>query len=255
MPSLPPLPEQEEITTALSDCDAWIESIEQVLSKKRLIIQGAMQELLTHSTSSGQAKEDWEVKKLGDCLIKSPDYGINAAAVKYKHSLPTYLRITDIGVNGEFLKSNVVSINHSLSRNYVLEEGDICIDRTGASVGKSYYHSLNNGKLIFAGFLIRLRDNPSMLDAKLLFYFTKTENYSDFILSNSMRSGQPGINSIELQSFTFYFPKSLSEQTRIAAILSDMDVEIEALEQKLSKARQIKQGMMQELLTGRVRLV
>ena len=70
-----------------------------------------------------------------------------------------------------------------------------------------------------------------------------------------MRSGQPGINSIELQSFTFYLPKSLSEQTRVATILSDMDVEIEALEQKLNKARQIKQGMMQELLTGRVRLV
>lgn len=244
----PPLAEQEAIAAALSDCDAWIENLEAVIAKKRLIKQGAMQELLT-------PKEDWEVKKLGECLLKIPDYGINAAAVKYSDNLPTYLRITDIGENGEFLKSNVVSVRHSLSQNYILEENDICIARTGASVGKSYFHSSFNGILIFAGFLIRLKVDSSILNSKLLFYITKSKKYDDFILSNSMRSGQPGINSSELQSFIISFPKSLSEQTRIATVLSDMDSELEALGEKLNKARQIKQGMMQELLTGRVRLV
>lgn len=70
-----------------------------------------------------------------------------------------------------------------------------------------------------------------------------------------MRSGQPGINSFELQSFEICIPKSLTEQTRIATILSDMDEELETLEAQLAKARHVKQGMMQELLTGRVRLV
>ncbi|EKB03411.1 hypothetical protein HMPREF9711_02738 [Myroides odoratimimus CCUG 3837] len=69
-----------------------------------------------------------------------------------------------------------------------------------------------------------------------------------------MRSGQPGINSNELEAFIIPFPPLL-EQTRIATILSDMDTELEALDNQLAKARQIKQGMMQELLTGRVRLV
>lgn len=149
----PPLPEQEAIAEALSDADAWIESLEQLISKKRLIKLGAMQELLT-------PKEDWEVKKLGEVLIKTPDYGLNAAAVKYNDELPKYLRITDIGDNGEYLIDGKVSVNHQLAINYFLDLGDICIARTGASVGKSYYHNGKNGKLVFAGFLIRLKANP-----------------------------------------------------------------------------------------------
>ncbi len=245
---LPPLPEQQAIAKALSDADAWIESLEDLIAKKRLIKQGAMQELLT-------PKEGWEVKKLGEVLNKTPDYGINAAAVSFNDKFPTYLRITDIGDNGEFLYQTKVSVDSILSPNYILDTGDICIARTGASVGKSYYHQQKNGMLVFAGFLIRLKVNSEILNSKLLFYITKSHAYYDFINSNSMRSGQPGINSLELQSFEISFPKSLTEQTRIATILSDMDTEIEQLEQKLTKARQIKQGMMQELLTGRVRLV
>lgn len=245
---LPPLPEQEAIAEALSDADAWIESLEQLIAKKRLIKQGAMQELLT-------PEEDWEVRKLGEVLIKIPDYGLNAAAVKYNDELPNYLRITDIGDNGEYLIDGKVSVNHQLAINYFLDAGDICIARTGASVGKSYYHNEKDGKLVFAGFLIRVKANPLLLDSKLLFYITKSKSYDNFIISNSMRSGQPGINSFELQSFEICIPTSLTEQTRIATILSDMDAELEALEAQLGKARKVKQGMMQELLTGRVRLV
>lgn len=244
----PPFPEQEAIAEALSDADAWIESLEQLIAKKRLIKLGAMQELLT-------PKEDWVMKKLGEVLIKTPDYGLNAAAVKYNDELPNYLRITDIGDNGEYLIDGKVSVNHQLAINYFLDVGDICIARTGASVGKSYYHNGKNGKLVFAGFLIRLKANTLLLDSRLLFYITKTKSYDNFIISNSMRSGQPGINSFELQSFEICIPKSLTEQIRIATILSDMDAELKAMHGQLTKARQVKQGMMQELLTGRVRLV
>jgi type I restriction enzyme S subunit len=71
----------------------------------------------------------------------------------------------------------------------------------------------------------------------------------------SMRSGQPGINGKEYASLELHLPPSIDEQFAIAAILSDMDAEIAALEGKTAKARQLKQGMMQELLTGRIRLV
>ncbi|WP_286753056.1 MULTISPECIES: restriction endonuclease subunit S [Sphingobacterium] len=245
---LPPLPEQEAIAEALSDTDEWIESLEKLIAKKRLIKQGAMQELLT-------SKEGWEKKRLGELLLRNPEYGINAAAVKYQDKLPTYLRITDISENGTFLQDGKVSVDHFLSVNYMLDAGDVCIARTGASVGKSYYHKKENGNLVFAGFLIRLKVNPQLLNSKLLFYITKSQSYQDYINSNSLRSGQPGINSLELQSYEFFIPNSLTEQTRIANILSDMDAELEALAAQLKKVRKIKQGMMQELLTGRIRLV
>lgn len=244
---LPPLAEQEAIAKALSDADAWIEKLEQLIAKKRLIKQGAMQTLLT-------PKKDWEVKKLGEVLYSNPDYGINAAAVEYDDNLPTYLRITDIDDNGKFIKENISSVNSVDSYKYYLNKNELVFARTGASVGKCYLYKECDGKLVFAGFLIRIKVNPELASSSFIFYNTQTIKYWNWINANSMRSGQPGINSNELKSFKIAFP-SLSEQERIATILSDMDAEIEELEQQLGKARQIKQGMMQELLTGRTRLV
>lgn len=244
---LPPLPEQQAIAEVLSDTDAWIESLEKLIAKKQLIKQGAMQQLLA-------PKEDWEVKELGSVLLTSPDYGINASSVNYDDTLPVYLRITDIDENGNFLKDNLSSINNTNSGNYYLNKDEIVFARTGASVGKSYLYKESDGILVFAGFLIRLKINILKANSKFVFYNTQTTSYKNWIISNSMRSGQPGINSNEIQNFQFPLPP-LPEQTRIATILSDMDAEIEALEQKLAKAQQIKQGLMQELLTGRRRIM
>ncbi|HOX78460.1 MAG TPA: restriction endonuclease subunit S [Bacteroidales bacterium] len=246
-----PLPsavsEQAAIATALLDTDAFISSLEKLIVKKKMIKQGAMQELL-------KPKKGWEVKKLGECLLKNPDYGINAAAVDFDDTLPTYLRITDISDNGKYLHANKVSVNNVNSDSYYLDEGDIVFARTGASVGKTYLYDKNDGKLVFAGFLIRLRSNPKILFYKYLFYITQTKAYWSWVLANSMRSGQPGINSNEYKSYEISLP-NLTEQKRIANILADMDSEINALETKLEKYKMIKLGMMQELLTGRIRLI
>lgn len=247
IPIPPTITEQTAIATALSDADALIMGLEKLIAKKRNLKQGAMQQLL-------QPKEGWEVKTLGECLLKNPDYGINAAAVKYNDNLPTYLRITDISENGKYLTSNKASVDHPLSSSYYLEEGDIVFARTGASVGKTYLYNKNDGMLIFAGFLIRVKANPEMLDCNYLFFLTQTNSYWDWVKANSMRSGQPGLNSNEYKSFQIPFPPK-EEQTRIATILSDMDAELTALEQKLEKYKKVKLGMMQELLTGKTRLV
>jgi type I restriction enzyme S subunit len=244
---LPPITEQTAIATALSDADGLITGLEKLITKKRNIKQGAMHQLL-------QPKEGWQVKTLGECLLKNPDYGINAAAVEYNDNLPTYLRITDISEKGKYLTSNKASVDHTLSSSYYLEEGDIVFARTGASVGKTYLYNKNDGMLVFAGFLIRVKANPEMLDCNYLFFLTQTNSYWDWVKANSMRSGQPGLNSNEYKSFQIPFPPK-EEQTRIATILSDMDAELTALEQKLEKYKKIKLGMMQELLTGKTRLV
>ncbi len=247
-----PLPqkmqEQTAIATALSDTDALIASLEKLIEKKRAIKLGAMQELL-------KPKEGWLVRRLGDCLIGTPNYGINAAAVAYSDILPTYIRITDISEDGRFCLENMRSVDSPFSGNYILDEGDIVFARTGASVGKTYLYNKSDGLLVFAGFLIRIKVNPKILNPFYLQNYTTTREYWNWVKVMSMRSGQPGINGNEFSQLEVPVPPSILEQNRIATILNDMDTNISTLEQKLSKYKLLKQGMMQELLTGKTRLV
>lgn len=247
IPLPPTKAEQAAIAEALNDADALITELEKLIAKKQAIKQGAMQELL-------KPKEGWEVKKLGACLRSNPDYGINAAAVPYDEALPVYLRITDITEDGKYSRQNVVSVNNILSSNYYLEKDDLVFARTGASVGKTYLYDPKDGKLVFAGFLIRIRTNSEILIPEYFQFYAHTSLYWDWIRTNSTRTGQPGINGNEYSEQTITLP-SKAEQTRIAQILSDMDAEIEKMEKKLDKYKMLKQGMMQNLLTGKIRLI
>jgi type I restriction enzyme, S subunit len=253
--ALPPTKaEQDAIGGALSDVDALIGALDRLVAKKRDLKQAAMQQLLTGQTRLPGFSREWEVKRLGDCLIARPDYGINAPAVPFSDRLPSYLRISDISEYGRFSPGPRVSVNAKNSGQFFLGEGDIVFARTGASVGKSYLYNKRDGQLVFAGFLIRVRPNPQILVSAFLAGYATTKIYWNWVRLMSMRSGQPGINGKEYAQLPMVLP-SISEQTAIATVLSDMDAEIEALEQRLAKTGALKQGMMQELLTGRTRLV
>ena len=266
---LPPPAEQRAITGALSDVDALIGALDQLIAKKRDLKQAAMQQLLTghqrlpgfapanprfQKTDVGMIPDDWEVGILGRCLSESPSYGINAPAVPHDDKLPTYIRITDITVDGRFSPDKLSSVKAAGTERYFLQDGDIVFARTGASVGKSYRYDPKDGELVFAGFLIRVRPNPGRLSPTFLAAFATTGMYWNWVLLMSMRSGQPGINGNEYARLPLPMPP-LAEQTAIAEVLSDMDAELAALEQKRDKTRLLKQGMMQELLTGRTRLI
>ena len=246
--------EQRAIATALSDVDALLGALERLIAKKRDLKQASMQQLLTGQTRLPGFQDDWEVKRLGDCLISRPDYGINAAAVPFSDKLPSYIRITDISVHGRFCPDPRVSVRAASAAQYYLQTGDVVFARTGASVGKSYLYEPGDGPLVFAGFLIRVRPNPSLLVPAFLAAYTTTQPYWNWVRLMSMRSGQPGINGNEYAQLPLSLP-TLPEQTAIAAVLTDMDAELAALEQRLAKTRALKQGMMQELLTGRTRLL
>lgn len=199
-------------------------------------------------TELGVIPDDWEISELQHLIDNTPDYGIGAAAVKFNLNLPVYLRITDITDDGKFSKSNISSVDNKFSCNYILEKGDIVIARTGASVGKSYKYIEEDGKLVFAGFLIRIKPNKQKLNSNYLFAITQSRYYKNWIVTNSMRSGQPGINSVQLNKLLITHPP-LPEQTVIAEALSDMDALIVQTEKLIEKKKAIKQGMMQELLT------
>ncbi|MCX9085326.1 MAG: restriction endonuclease subunit S [Candidatus Methanoperedens sp.] len=198
-------------------------------------------------TEVGVIPQEWEVKTLGDCLLKKPEYGINAAAVPYSDNLPVYIRITDISEDGKFLPEKKTSVSNINSNNYFLEKDDIVFARTGASTGKTYLYNSKDGELVFAGFLIRIKVNPNELNAQYLKSYTETGAYRNWVKIMSMRSGQPGINGNEYAQLQIPCPP-LPEQTAIASALSDVDALITALEQLITKKRNIKQGAMKELL-------
>lgn len=251
--ALPPLKEQNAIASALSDMDALLAKLDQLIAKKRDIKQAAMQELLTGRRRLPGFDKKWERRPLGQMLAERPAYGINAPAAPYSLSLPTYIRITDITDDGKFSSANPASVSHPSWTEYKLSEGDIVLARTGASTGKSYRYKKSDGTLIYAGFLIKIRPDPDLLHPAFLECHLNSTEYWKWVQQTSMRSGQPGINGNEYAGLSIPLP-SIDEQTAIASILMGMGEEITALEARREKTRLIKQGMMQELLSGRGRL-
>lgn len=242
------LSEQRRIASILSSADKVIDSTQKLIAKYKSIKQGMMEDLL-------KPKEGWKKLKLGECLRQKPDYGINAPAVEYDNNLPTYLRITDITEDGYYSRNDIVSVSSLDALNYKLEDGDLVFARTGASVGKTYLYNQKDGILVFAGFLIRVRTDEQIVLSQFFKYQTQTPNYKNWIAANSMRTGQPGINGNEYGEFTFYIPykndnPDLSEQRRIASILSSIDKKIESEKKVLEKYKKIKKGLMEKLLKG-----
>lgn len=204
-------------------------------------------------TIVGVLPDDWSVSPLAALLKELPSYGINAPAVDFDPSLPTYIRITDVGQDGRFRPTPRVSVDCSDTVPYVLRKGDLVLARTGASVGKSYLYDPGDGLLVFAGFLIRISPDPRKLLPQYIFNFLHTQRYWSWIASNSARSGQPGINSAQYGSLPVPHPP-LPEQRAIATVLTDMNSLIGALDALIAKKRAIKRAAMQQLLAGRTRL-
>ena len=264
----PDVDEQRAIAAVLSDVDGLIAGLDRLIAKKRDVKTAVMQQLLTgekrlmgfgngrgyKQTEIGEIPEDWNTTQLKNVLQKKPQYGINAPSVTYQGDLPVYIRITDISEEGYFTPETVVSVNHPDADQYYLKEGDLVFARTGASVGKSYQYNPLDGKLVFAGFLIKIRPDANKLLPSYLAQYVKTNAYWNWVQVMSMRSGQPGINGNEYGQLLMPLPR-IDEQKAIAEVLSDMDTEIAALETRRAKTQAIKQGMMQQLLTGKTRLV
>lgn len=193
---------------------------------------------------------DWTFKNLSDVSNK-PLYGMNSAATDFDGE-NKYLRITDIDEESHRFKfTKLSSPSDVIEEKYILQEGDLLFARTGASVGKSYIYDPDDGKVVFAGFLIKFGLKESVIP---YFIFTQTlsEKFNNWVITNSMRSGQPGINAEEYSKWQIAFT-SKPEQTKIASFLSAVDEKISQLTQKHQLLSQYKQGMMQKLFSQQIR--
>ena len=246
VPLPPTRSEQTAIAEALNDADALITELEKLIAKKKAIKQGAMQELL-------KPKKGWETKKLGDLGPFKGGSGFPTKVQGGKNEQVPFYKVSDMNLQGnEIFMSN--------SNNWISEKTvkDICANCfpsktiVFAKIGAAIY--LERKKILsmiscidnnMMGFIVNEKEN----DIKYIYYLLHSIKISSYANTTAL----PSINGKDLSEIDIKIPLRF-EQTRIAQILSDMDAEIEALEKKLDKYKMLKQGMMQTLLTGQIRL-
>lgn len=233
---LPPLPEQTAIATTLSDMDALIAQTEKLLQKKKAVKQGLMQELL-------RPKEGWVVRRLGEVGDVKMCRRVFNYETEQVGSIPFY-KI------GTFGKEADAFISEELYQNYrqkfsFPKKGDILISAAG-TIGRTIIY---DGKPAYFqdSNIVWIDNNETLISNKFLYYVLQIVKYN-----TEGGTIQRLYNSI-LRSAEFICP-NLETQTRITRILSDADAEIQALETKIAKLKAQKQGMMQALLTGKIRL-
>ena len=188
---------------------------------------------------------EWKKCKFGD-IATGFDYGMNAAAKPFDGE-NKYIRITDIDeASSQYLYDDVVSPDGELGDSYLVKENDILLARTGASTGKSYLYRNSDGKLYFAGFLIRA--NIYKHNSYFVFSQLHTHRYKKWISVMSARSGQPGINSQEYASFPLY-TTSLQEEDKIASFLKLLDERIATQNKIIDKFQSLIKGLAVALTT------
>jgi type I restriction enzyme S subunit len=280
---VPSIKEQTAITNVLSDVDALLSELEKLIVKKQAIKTATMQQLLSGKTrlpafatydvgthegkrkyqtkgtkpsELGEIPEDWNATFASEIISFIGGFGFSSRLAT--SSGIKWLKIANVGLNE--IKWDADSyLPESLSssfKDYLLKVNDVVMALT---------RPLLKDKLKVAR--LKINDLPALLNQRVAKLVPKGKNNLDYIYYVVQRaefiaamnlamagSDPPNIGTTALGNINILIPSSPEEQTAIATILSDMDEEIQALEQRLTKTRQIKQGMMQELLTGKTRL-
>lgn len=250
--------EQEAIAEALSDADALIESLDQLITKKRQIKQGTMQELLTGKRRLPGFGGEWESKRLGDL---GSTYGGLTGKTKSDFGEGSSRYITFMNVMANVVIDcdifEPVKVSSTESQNRAIK-GDLFFNgssETPEEVGLCSVLADSVADVYLNSFCFGFRFwEGAKADGLYFAYYFRSREGRELLKSLAQGATRYNLSKTALLRVTFPLP-SQKEQTAIATLLSDMDTELAALESRLAKARQIKQGMMQELLTGRIRLL
>jgi type I restriction enzyme S subunit len=249
---IPPLPEQKAIAQALSDMDALISGLDDLIAKKRDIKQATMQQLLTGKKRLPGFSGEWEEKRLGDVATFLKGKGLPKSALsesgiepcihygelftKYPETITRVISSTD-AVNGMF---------RSAANDVLMPTSDV----TPRGLAKASCITFDD--VILGGDILVIRSDVKLVHGSYLSLVIRFEETQ--VLQLVTGTTVYHLYGSDMKKFRFRLP-SLPEQKAIAQALSDIDAELAALEQRRDKTRELKQAMMQELLTGRTRLV
>lgn len=257
----PPQQEQNSISEVLSAADNLLGKLDQLIAKKRDLKQAIMQQLLTGQTRLPGFSGVWEVKRLGDtgdCLrgvTYKGDIDLSSHDTAYTKRL---LRSNNVQ-NSKVVVNDLQFVNAArVSDQQLLRKQDILICMANGSkalVGKAGFFDIDDGhEYTFGAFMGCFRTKIEVSNPAFVFYLFQTSRYKDYI--NNLLAGS-SINNLSpgsIESLEFKVP-TMEEQTAIATVLSTVDAELTTFEARREKTLALKQGMMQELLTGRTRLL
>ncbi len=231
--TLPCYDEQRSIAAALSDADRLIGALDRLIAKKRAIKLGAMQQLLTGRTRLPGFAGEWETNRLGD--VSSIKTGKKNNEDKVEDGLYPF-----------FVRSQIVERINSFSY-----DGEAILVPGEGGIG-SIYHYIN-GRFDYHQRVYKISDFSNEFNGRFI-YYSMFLTFNEEAMRNSVKATVDSLRLPTFLGFQFVAPSAV-EQAAIATVLSDTDAEIAALERRRDKTKAIKQGMMQVLLTGRVRLV
>ncbi|WP_370931109.1 restriction endonuclease subunit S [Bartonella sp. DGB1] len=272
---IPTLEEQKAIAAALSDVDSLIDSLEQLINKKHDMKKAMMQQLLTgkkrlpdfaaqqddesnyKQTDIGLIPKDWEVVLVGDLFdFKN---GLNKAKEFFGYGTPivNYMDVFKLsGLRFNNIQGKV-NVTFQEKQNFSVKKGDVFFTRTSETVEEIGIASVmleDCNETVFSGFVLRSRPKSKLIKKDYCQYCFSSDEARKQIVSKSTYTTRALTNGRLLSSVILALPKP-EEQKAIAKVLSDMDKEIDMLKQRLDKVRLVKMGMMQELLTGKTRLI
>jgi type I restriction enzyme S subunit len=230
----PPLPEQRAIAAALSDVDALLDGLHRLITKKRDLKQAAMQQLVTGQTRLPGFHGEWEVKRLGEIAHIKTGKRNNEDKIE-DGDYPFFVRSENI--------ERINSYSHDCEAILVPGEGRI----------GDIFHYIN-GRFDVHQRVYAITQFKAGISAKFIHLYM-AKNFGAWAMQNTVKATVDSLRLPTFQTFEMRVPPTKDEQTAIAAVFSDMDAELAALEARRDKTRHLKQAMMQELLTGKTRLV
>ncbi len=262
--AIPPISEQESLAEVLSTVDLSIEKTGEVIAKLERIKKGLMQELLTKGLGHkefkqaeiGKVPKEWEVVKLGD-ILDNIRYGTSVRAILGQKGVPI-LGIPNV-LGGEIEESGLryAIMTEQETRDLALKDGDILLVRTNANpdyIGRCALFSERQGTWAFASYLIRMRPKlDRVLPSYLLRYLQSSVARKRFLSIARTSAGNYNINTKGIQSIVVPLP-NIREQERISEVLVEIDDGLHVEREGKVKLNKIKQGLMDSLLTGKVRI-
>jgi len=254
---VPPKPEQRAIAEALSDVDGLLGGLDRLIAKKRDLKQAAMQQLLTGQTRLPGFHGEWEELCLGDLFTFKN--GLNKGKEFFGFGTPI-VNYMDVFGSAGILCSKLegrVSLTKQEIKNFDVKKGDVLFTRTSETpneIGMASVILDDPDQTVFSGFVLRGRPKGERLCDTFKAYCFRSSFVRNQIISKASYTTRALTNGRILSAVLLPVPMQ-GEQTAIAEVLTDMDAELAALEQRREKTRALKQAMMQELLTGRTRLV
>ncbi|MGH8604681.1 MAG: restriction endonuclease subunit S, partial [Gammaproteobacteria bacterium] len=247
------------IAEALGDMDALLGALTRLIGKKRDLKQAAMQRFLTGQTRLPGFSGEWKIMPLGDVIVLIPG-GVYGEEKPREGSIPCRVATTAHINEDDTWNSKEMSVRHFSQdqiRRYSPIEGDLIVVKSSGSAEKiqsgkiGFIDEEAAGKFLFSNFLMLLR--PISVTPCFLYFYLCSYDVKKRLPMLVEASTYPNIRIDEYLNLEIPIPEP-EEQSAIAAVLSDMDAELAVLEARLDKTRALKQGMMQELLTGKTRL-